>query len=99
MDFQKITVGRFPTLENRRRRYLSSEKLSPQSLQMAPRNPPGGGIDYVTLHRSRIEGSTTPGSEFPARHRGASLGNTDLWYQEKRGSPQGSSLFLGTKNQ
>src|ERR1700676_5451029 len=39
MDLEKITVGRIPTLHDRRRRWLSPEKLAPQVLQMATRNP------------------------------------------------------------
>ena len=50
MNLQKITVGRVPTLQDCRRRRLSPEKPSPQSLQMTARNPPGRRIDYVTRH-------------------------------------------------
>jgi hypothetical protein len=53
MYLQKVTIGRIPTLQDCRRRRLSPEKLSPQSLEMTTGNPPGGGIDYVTRHQLR----------------------------------------------
>src|SRR4051812_34209357 len=88
MDFQKIAIGSFPTLETGGGFRLVSKQLTPERLQVTARNPPSGRIDYVFPHHG--EGKVVP---LLVITRGW-LGSADLRSEEKCGNTKSSSLLL-----
>jgi arsenate reductase-like glutaredoxin family protein len=56
MELDEVAVGGIPPFQHRRRGLLSAEEFSPQRLQVAAGNPPGGRVDYLALHQLPVEG-------------------------------------------
>src|SRR6266550_5014608 len=56
MKLDEVAVGGIPPLQYRWCGLLSAEEFSPQSLQVAAGNPPGGRVNYLVPHQSQVEG-------------------------------------------
>src|SRR2546423_12388378 len=56
MKLDEVAVGGIPPLQHRWCGLLSAEEFSPQSLQVAAGNPPGGRVNYLAPHQSPVEG-------------------------------------------
>jgi arsenate reductase-like glutaredoxin family protein len=60
VQLEKISIRRIDPLEDGWCRHLSPEKLAPECLKVAARNPPGRRINYVTSHSSSNQCNAGP---------------------------------------